>query len=153
MWQHCLHWVQSTFDIKIESPVEQIVIDFKKFCASYCCSRRIEEELHAAETIDGELNHIFNCRSLGYIDSQRQHLTADRIDLLGGFLDAFLIDIDAYDIGFLPCEDQCRGAANPAGRAGDYDSLSREIVRCFRHELFSGHATTAHHGLPDRARQ
>ena len=84
--QHGLHGVESAFDIQVEGLVQKSVVDFEKLCTSYCGAGRVEQELHAAESVDGKLDHIVNGGAFvrGDIDGQCQRLTADGVNFLGG---------------------------------------------------------------------
>ena len=121
--------IEGAFDVEVEGFVEQIVVDFEKFCAPDCSACRVEKKLHAAETVNGKLDHVFDGCALGDVDGQCQRLTADVVDLLGRLFDTGLVDVGADDIGLLTCENQCGGAADAAGRAGDDDGFAREIIR------------------------
>src|SRR5581483_6977708 len=92
------------------------------------------QELHAAEAVDGQPDHVLDGRASGHIDVERKRLAANVVDLFGGLLDAFLVDIGAYDVGFLARENERRGATDAACGAGDDDRLSGKIIGSLWHE-------------------
>src|SRR5581483_7731125 len=55
------------------------------------------------------------------------------VDEIGGRARAGFVDVGADHVGALAGEDQRRGAADAARRAGDDDGLAGEIIRCLRH--------------------
>ena len=105
------------------------VVDLEKLCASYCGAGRVEQELHAAETVDGKLDHIVNGGAFGDIDGECQRLTADGVNFLGGLFHARLVDVGTNDVRLLTSKNKCGRAADPAGCAGNDDGLASEIVR------------------------
>jgi hypothetical protein len=133
VWQHNLHGVQRALDIEVEGLVEQIVVNLEKFRAPDGGAGGIEQEMHAAETVERELDHVLDGSAFGDVDGERQRLGAKRINLLGRLLDALFVDVGANHVGTLAGEDQCGGAADAAAGPRNDDGFTVKIVRRFRH--------------------
>ena len=96
---------------------------------------RIEQEVHAAEAVERELDHVLDGSASGDIDGERERLGAERVDLLSRFLDTLLVDIGANDVGALARENQRGGAADAAAGPCNDDGLPVKVVWRFRHWL------------------
>ena len=133
MGDNGLHGVERALEIQVERALQQIVGDVEEFRARQRGAGRIEQKIDAAEAVDGEVHHVVDGGALGDVDSERQRLAADLVDLLGGLFDAFFVDVGAHHIGALAGENQRGRPSDAAGGAGDDDGLAVEIVRRLRH--------------------
>ena len=135
MRQQSLHAVERAIEIEREGFLHQRIIDLEKFGAADRGAGGIEQELDAAESCDRAFSHVVDLGPLGDVDLDSQRPAALPVDLPSCLPSASLVDVGANDIGSFTCKDQRGGAADPACRTSDDDSLSREIVRCLWHCL------------------
>ena len=97
--QHRLHGIERSLDVEVERSVEEIVVDFEKLGAPDSGAGRIEQKMHGAEAVDGELDHVLDRTAFGDVNGERQGLAADCVHIFRRLLDAVFVNIGAYDVG------------------------------------------------------
>jgi hypothetical protein len=91
----------------------------------------VEEDVEAAETLDGGADHPGNVVLIGNVGQDRDGMPAGPFDLICDVLGAALFPVGYNDVRPLAGEEQRRRPADPGGTAGDDRCLPVESAhRC-----------------------